>query len=135
MARKKKRVDKEPVPRKLADDDLKEHWRHWLSRDEDQRLIVAVLRDDLGIVFSQVAAFPFRRGTVSLSYDRQTRGRSPLNDEGVIINRAKLLAHALGLEYLEDLRWPCRANTGLKCYCPECNLPPNVETRPRGSEW
>lgn len=133
--RKSKRTKQEPKPYRLSADDLKEHWRHWLRIDNDQRLIVSVLRDDIGIVFSQVAAFPFQRGTVSLSYDRQTRGRSPLNDEQTIINRAKLLAYALGLEYLEDLRWPCRANTGLKCYCPECNLPPNVETRPRGSEW
>lgn len=46
--------------------------------------------------------------------------RRPYDIE-TVIRRGQMLANCLGVEYVEDLTWPCSAAEGFKdCHCPRC---------------
>lgn len=51
--------------------------------------------------------------------DRANR-RGPLDHE-TVLHRAQYVAELLGVEYVEDLTWPCSASRGFgDCACPRC---------------
>lgn len=81
--------------------------------------VIEVLRDTEGRLYSQVRQHPPQRYSGAVVIDRQ-HGRQ--QDENFVKNRARAIAALLELEYIEDLRWPCRAlDYGGECHCPDCN--------------
>lgn len=43
-------------------------------------------------------------------------------DAETVMNRAQYLAELMGVDYHEDLTWPCEAEHGFKdCNCPRCS--------------
>jgi hypothetical protein len=84
--------------------------------------VVEVLRDSDGKLYSQVREHPAGRMTNGVVIDRQHGYGKKGYGEDFVKNRAQALAKLLEIEYVEDLRWPCRALelTG-ECRCPECS--------------
>jgi hypothetical protein len=62
--------------------------------------------------------------TYAMVVDRQ-KGR--MLDAETVKSRATMLANLLGVEYFEDLEWPCIASQGRnQCRCPECVKQPKA---------
>jgi len=91
-------------------------------------LCVEVRRDLEGKVYSRILdrAVISPYGDLTRVKEKQRyvvvdRANGRQYDVETVQNRAQYLAELLGVDYVEDLTWPCKAEQGFKnCQCPRC---------------